>query len=76
MLSQMHKVYRAVAPVQTRDLFSAHFPPVIPDECISPHKIKLPSGLDSGLDPNNIIQAENVNSRAAGKLTIPCQTLG
>ena len=67
ILVQMHKVYRAVAPVQTRELFSTHFPPVIPDKCILPHKIKLASGLNQ----KNIIEAEN--SPATGKLyyTVP-----
>jgi len=68
MLSQMHKVYRAVAPGQTQDLFITHSPPVMPDEHILPHKIKLPSGLD----PNNIIQAAE-SSPATRKLyyTVP-----
>ena len=60
-------MYRAVAQVQTRELFSTHFPPVIPDKCILPHKIKLASGLNQ----KNIIEAEN--SPATGKLyyTVP-----
>ena len=60
MLSQMHKIYRSVAPVHTRGYFQSHFPPLATVKPTT-HEILLPRGLNS----DNIIPdyAEQINHK-------------
>ena len=55
MLSQMHKIYRTVAPVQTCGLFISHSPPLMSESLIPPDIFPLRDGLDT----INIIENQN-----------------
>ena len=69
MLSQMHKIYRKVAPVHIRQCFIPHLPPV------STENLNEYSTSPSGLDINNIINdSNNINSQSL-YFTIPITRL-
>ena len=67
MLSQMHKVYRLIAPAQTRGLFNSHYPPQTPEL----HDIIDHLSLPDGVDPTNIILPSTDNHVNRTYFTVP-----